>query len=231
MNMSATAAAKIAPKTRDAATTRERILTVAMKEFVARGFDGARVDAIVLKSKISKNLLYHYFESKEALFIEVMERAYAAMRRRQDELVSTDDDPVTEMRRMVELTIQHFVDQPSLISLLATENLHKAKHIKQSEVIETMFNPLRSTLSDLLVHGQEKGLFRLDVDWVDLYVSISGLGSYAISNRHTLSYVLGIDIATAERMRKRIEHAANMVMSYLCDVKERPAAELAKGGH
>lgn len=208
-----------APKTRDAALTRERILNIATKEFVMHGYDGARIDTIVAKSKISKNLVYHYFKSKEALFIEVMERAYAAMRTRQNELSLTGEDPVADMRRLVVQTIEHFIDQPGFISLLASENLHMARHIKKSPSIEKIFNPLKTALSNLLESGKAKGVFRKDVDWVDLYVSISGLGSYAISNRYTLSHVLGVNLAAPARMSGRVEHSANMVISYLCDVK------------
>jgi hypothetical protein len=38
-----------------------------------------------------------------------------------------------------------------------------------------MFNPLREALSEILQKGKDKGLFRKDADWVNLYVSISGL--------------------------------------------------------
>lgn len=51
-----------------------------------------------------------------------------------------------------------------------------------------------------------------------MYVSISGLGSYAISNRYTLSYGLGEDLGTAERTTSRLRHVPDMMMSYLCDL-------------
>ena len=61
-----------APRRRDAQRTRERILDIAMREFAARGYDGARVDAIVAACGMSKNLLYHYFAGKEALLVELL---------------------------------------------------------------------------------------------------------------------------------------------------------------
>jgi TetR/AcrR family transcriptional regulator len=223
-----TKAQKTTPKTRDAAVTRERILKVAMKEFIMRGYEGARIDTIVAKSKISKNLVYHYFKSKEALFIEVMERTFADMRARQDEVILTGEDPVADMRRLVIQTIEYLIDQPGFISLLATENLHKAAHIKKSPSLQSIFNPMKAVLSGLLENGKAKGLFRQDVDWVDLYVSISGLGTFAISNRYTASYVLGADLGDPVRMSHRAEHAANMVISYLCDVEQVKNARVVK---
>jgi len=203
---------------RNAAVTRERILKVAFKEFAVRGYDGARIDTIVARSKVSKNLVYHYFASKEGLFIEVMERAYGDMRKRQNEWALSSDDPVFAMRQLVEKTVQHFIEEPHLLQLLATENLHKAAHIKKSTVIPAIFNPLRKKLSDILEQGKAKGVFRQDADWIDLYVSISGLGSYAISNRYTLSYVLDVDLGTPERRASRMKHITDMVISYLCDL-------------
>ncbi|OZI38062.1 TetR family transcriptional regulator [Bordetella genomosp. 10] len=209
-----------ARRTRNAAATRERILAVASKEFATRGYDGARIDAIVARCKISKNLVYHYFASKEALFIEVMERAYGAMRERQNELSLSGEDPVADMRELVVKTVQHFIDQPDFIQLLSTENLHKAAHIRKSRVIPDMFNPLRNALHDILERGKEKGVFRQDADWIDLYVSISGLGSYSLSNRYTLSYVLDVDLGAKERVMNRVKHVSDMITSYLCDVKK-----------
>lgn len=217
-------------KTRNAQATKERILNVAFKEFAARGYDGARVDAIVARCKISKNLIYHYFASKEDLFIEVMERAYGAMRKRQNELALSGDDPVADMRDLVEKTIQHFVEQPEFIQLLAMENLHKAAHIKKSRVIPVIFNPLRTALSNILEKGKAKGVFRQDADWVDLYVSISGLGSYAISNRYTLSYVLDVDLGAPERLASRMKHIPDMVMSYLCDLGGKETLRQKRAG-
>ena len=61
---------------RDSIRTQERILAAAQAEFARRGYDGARVDAIVARARISKNLLYHYFRGKEELYIRILERTY-----------------------------------------------------------------------------------------------------------------------------------------------------------
>jgi AcrR family transcriptional regulator len=54
--------------------TRERILSAALKEFAAKGFAGARVDAIARRAAINKRMLYHYFGNKEHLFRQVLRR-------------------------------------------------------------------------------------------------------------------------------------------------------------
>jgi AcrR family transcriptional regulator len=54
--------------------SRERILLAALKEFAAKGFAGARVDAIARRANINKRMLYHYFGDKEELFKAVLRR-------------------------------------------------------------------------------------------------------------------------------------------------------------
>lgn len=54
--------------TRDPARTQARILSAATREFAAKGFAGARVDAIARRARINKRMLYHYFGDKKGLF-------------------------------------------------------------------------------------------------------------------------------------------------------------------
>jgi AcrR family transcriptional regulator len=60
--------------------TRERILSAALAEFAARGFAGARVDAIARRAAINKRMLYHYFGDKVGLFKAVLRRKVAERR-------------------------------------------------------------------------------------------------------------------------------------------------------
>ena len=62
---------------RDPARTRERILRAARREFVAKGFAGARVDAIARAASVNKRMLYHYFGDKEALYRAILREGIA----------------------------------------------------------------------------------------------------------------------------------------------------------
>lgn len=54
--------------------TRDRILEAAKEEFAERGLAGARINRIATQAHASKERLYAYFPSKEALFAAVIER-------------------------------------------------------------------------------------------------------------------------------------------------------------
>jgi TetR/AcrR family transcriptional regulator len=74
---------------RDPERTRRRILRAALAEFSAKGFAGARVDAIARRARGNKRMLYHYFGNKEALFSAVL-RYKMAERRSRAETLSKD---------------------------------------------------------------------------------------------------------------------------------------------
>ena len=57
---------------RDPERTQRRILAAALHEFAARGFAGARVDAIARRAASNKRMLYHYFGDKAGLFRAVL---------------------------------------------------------------------------------------------------------------------------------------------------------------
>jgi AcrR family transcriptional regulator len=85
--------------------TRERILAAARKEFSERGLAGARVNRIAESAQTSKERLYAYFPSKEALFAAVTEQLVAD--------VASDVAPAGgDMAAYVGLLFDNFVRNP-----------------------------------------------------------------------------------------------------------------------
>jgi AcrR family transcriptional regulator len=75
---------------RDPVRTRERILRAARREFVAKGFAGARVDVIARAATVNKRMLYHYFGNKEGLYRATL---YEGMATNLDLVASAPADP------------------------------------------------------------------------------------------------------------------------------------------
>jgi AcrR family transcriptional regulator len=55
-------------------TKQEAILQAAGEEFAKKGFQGASINRIILKSGMSKGSVYYYFEDKADLFVTVIEK-------------------------------------------------------------------------------------------------------------------------------------------------------------
>jgi TetR/AcrR family transcriptional regulator len=210
---------------RNAEASRAKILDAARIEFVSHGLSGGRVDRIAEASGVNKNLIYHYFGSKDALYLEVLERIYADLRARQQDQDLRDLPPVEGMKRLVGSTFDHFVDTPDLIRLMSIENIHYAEHLKNSRTTKQLYGGLLDTIRILLKRGQEQGVFRCNVDPIDLYLSISGLAYFFLSNQHTLSWLLDRDLAARRRVQKRRQHVVEMVLSYLTQISQAKASE------
>lgn len=60
------------------AQTRERLLEAARRMFARGGFGGASVDLISAEAGYSKGAFYGHFETKEAIFLELLSRHMAA---------------------------------------------------------------------------------------------------------------------------------------------------------
>jgi TetR/AcrR family transcriptional regulator len=201
--------------TRDPERTRQRILTVASKEFANKGYDGARVDEIVRRSKVSKNLIYYYFGSKEALFIAVLESAYSTLRQQQDALGLNVIPPADAIRKLVADLFHYWRTSRAFIGFLTSENFHKARHIKKSKFAANVYQKLIENLAAVLDAGVKQGVFRAGVDPIDLYISISGLSYQYFSNQYTLSFVLGKDLTSDEALKSRLLHIENVILGYL----------------
>lgn len=195
--------------------TRARILEAARVEFARRGLGGARVDQITARAGSNKRMIYYYFGNKEALFLAALESAYAHIRKAEQSLKLTDLAPAEGMRRLVRFTWEYYLAHPEFITLLNSENLHRARLLKKSKDIRAMHSPLVATLEDLLARGRRAGVFRAGVDAVQLYISIAALGYFYLSNNHTLSTVFGRDLMQAPALKKRLAHMTELVLGYL----------------
>ena len=201
--------------TRDPERTRGAILAAATQEFTTNGLTGARVDAIAQRARVNKRMIYHYFGDKGGLYLAVLEATYGSIRAAEMDLHLTDRDPVDGMRELVLFTWRYFLAHPEFLSLLGTENLHKAAYLKRSKRIRELHSPLVGMISALLERGAKARLFRAGVDPVELYITIAALGFFYLSNRHTLSTIFGRDLAAPKSIAAREQHIVDVVLNYL----------------
>lgn len=207
---------------RDPARNQARILAAATEEFARHGLGGARVDRIASAARANKRMLYYYFGDKDDLFRAVLEQAYADIRAAEQRLNLLDLPPVEGVRRLVEFTWDYYLDHPEFLTLLNSENLHRARHLKRSHDIRHTNFPLIETLAGILRRGEAEGTFRPGVDALQLYISIAGLAYFFLSNNHTLAQVFDRALRTPAARAARIEHMRAMVLGFLTN-RAQPA--------
>ncbi|MEL6232915.1 MAG: TetR family transcriptional regulator [Pseudomonadota bacterium] len=195
--------------------TRSHILTAATAEFCEFGFGGARIDGVATRAGVNKRMIYHYFGNKETLYTAVLEAAYASIRCEEAKLDLLGCEPVDAIRRLVQYSFDHHSKHPEFIRLLNDENLHAGKNVRRSESIPKMNTRLLGELSEVLRQGAQMGVFRNDVDPLQLYISIAGLGYFFFSNNYTLSAVFGHDLAEPDALDARRTHMVAVILGYL----------------
>ena len=200
---------------RSAAGTKEKIIKAAIVEFSSKGLDGARVDEVAHRSGVNKTLLYQYVGNKDDLFTAALEAAYLSIRERQKEFLARTMEPEAGVRELVHLLMSIWVEHQDYGKLLASENFHGGKHVKRSKLIGEMYGQIVDTLTDLLRRGAAQGVFRKNIDPVDLYISISSLSAYYVAHQHTLNAIFHIDVLQPKRLKQREEHIAEMILRFV----------------
>ncbi|RBM09379.1 TetR/AcrR family transcriptional regulator [Streptomyces sp. PT12] len=202
-------------RARDADRTRTEILDIATEEFARVGYSGARVDDIAARTRTTKRMIYYYFGGKQQLFTAVLERAYARIREAEQELDVDQPDPVAAIRRLAELTFDHHEAHPEFIRLVSIENIHEAEHIAASETLTQLNSPAIGVISRILDAGRAEGVFRADVDAVDVHAMISAFCFFRVANRHTFGTLFGRDLTAEDRHEHYRTMLGDMITAYL----------------
>ena len=200
------------PRLRDADATRARILAAAKKEFANSGLGGARVDVIADTAKANKRMIYHYFGSKEALFQTVVETAYIEFRTAEQSLKLDHLDPKSALENLVRFIWDYFLKNPEFITLVNSENLHKAKHLKASEAVKVYNRRSVDMMAGLLERGVKDGVFRAGIDPVQLNITIAAIGYYYLTNRYTGSIVFERDLMAKNALAQRLDFNIDTVL-------------------
>ncbi len=200
---------------RDAERTRADILAVATREFADRGYAGARINEIADKTSTTKRMIYYYFGGKEQLYVAVLEEAYRRIRGLEQQLDVEHLDPVEAIRELAGLTFDHHESHPDFIRLVSIENIHRAEHIARSTVLAGLANPALDVLGAILDRGREAGLFREDVDALDVHQVISAFCIFRTANRHTFGVIFGRDMLDEARREHQRRMLGDLVVAFL----------------
>lgn len=203
------------PQRRDPAATRRKLLTAARLEFARHGFAGARVDEIAERAGVNKQLVYHHFGDKDALYLAVLEWVYAEIREQERQLNLEGLPPEKAIRKLIEASFDYLATNPDFIVLLNDENRGGARHVRGSTRLEAMHSPLVRSVSHILNEGVRSGVFRKGIDPIQLYISIAGLSYFYLSNTPTLSAIFGKDLSSRAARRARRRHVADLLLHSL----------------
>ena len=209
-------------KPKDPEANRSRIMLAALNEFAARGFKGASMDAIAARTKTTRAMINYYFETKEGLYIAILEQVYSEIRRAEGRLDIGHLPPVEAMRRIVEFTYRYYIEHESFVRLVIAENQAKGRHLRKSPAMRTLNRPIVSLLAGVIARGQSEGSFRRGVDPVDVHMAIAALGNFNVSHQHTFSAIFQREMGAKGDVAGRCAVVTEIVLSYLMSPTTSP---------
>ena len=215
---------------RDAGLTRARILKAARTEFMRHGYSGARIERISRTGRSSDRMIYYYFGSKEALYIEVLEGVYTELGAAESRLALDETQPLEALRTLIGFTWNYYLAHPEFVALLSNENLQRGRHITKSVSVASLSRPVLDILGRVLDTGVSQGIFREGLDVRRVYLTLAALGYFYLSNRYTLSSFLGTDLMQREQCDAWLGEMTRVMFASVC--VEAPArARASKARH
>lgn len=192
--------------------TLARLLKEARLAFSEKGLAGARVDDIARAAGVTKQLVYHYFHSKELLFDSVLDESA------QDLLadlltLELDHLPPTDALRMLLLHLFNmYRDDPTLGSL-AQESIRLHEHDAAHQNRFARLAPvLVSFTGRILQRGESSGEFVAGVDAQLFCAAAALLVTSGFTNHYIISTTVGFDTTAPEGMNAWGQYAADFVL-------------------
>lgn len=94
------------------------MLEAAGRLFSEQSYHGTTVGDVCDALGVGKGVFYWYFESKEALFSELLESSLYRLRKAQNVAIERVGDPVTRLEQGIRASIEFFRANPEVLSLI-----------------------------------------------------------------------------------------------------------------
>jgi len=140
-----------------------RLIAAAEAHFRRFGYKRTTVDDITAEAGTGKGSLYLHFDSKQAVYMAVVEASVERFVESASSLLEGAGSVPTRLRSLVELTIDHYGrDELLYASLFGQSSLVEGDVARLAADIQR--TRIRSLLRELLATGQREGSVRADID-------------------------------------------------------------------
>jgi len=140
---------------------RQRILRAAIDVFASKGYFTARMTDVAEAAEVADGTLYLYFEGKEHLLMSIFDSVLGRFIERLDEEIEKIDNPTEKLSIMVRLHLETLGRDHALAHVLQIETRHSRRFM--SLFTRGKLGEYLNRVRDIIVEGQESGVFRGDI--------------------------------------------------------------------
>ena len=123
----------------------------------------------------------------------------------------------TPYGKLIELTFDYQEAHPEFVRLVNAENVNNGRYLAQSEAILGLNVTAIDILASILQRGQADGVFRPDVDPIDVHMLISAFCFFRVSNRYTFGLVFQRDLSSPAVRDRHKRMIADVVIGWLAE--------------
>jgi AcrR family transcriptional regulator len=192
--------------------SKEKILLAAQKEFAARGFAGARMEAIARRAGSNKAMLYYYFSSKESLYRTILGRVLSGIFSEIGRFVAEQTTPADFLEKFPEIYVRFIARNPDLPRILVFDLIHNPENVKAAMAeISHSHAVYKPVLLAQIKRWHEQGLIS-EGDPLHFMMNIIALSIFSFVGKPMVEAISGIRIPDDEAFfRKRIASVVNVL--------------------
>jgi AcrR family transcriptional regulator len=179
--------------------TRDRIVLAAARLFARKGYSATSIADISREIDLTKGALYHHFAGKEAIFYAVVDRIRRTWRAMVAREVVSSRDAVTRLEILLDRQAR-FLQTDETFCLVLNGLMSEMDGVNADflGVLQDVYSELARFIEQIIVHGQEAGKIRLDLDpsltALAMVGMLRGTGcSRPISERMRIDYTAMMD--------------------------------------
>ncbi len=168
---------------------KEQVLTHALRLFATKGLAATRISDIASASGMSQGLVYHYYRSKEDIFVEIISNAFEKINTASLELERLPLSPREKIRLTLETLLQGLVsheDTGLYYLLIAVATASEAIPNEAKKIISAKNAVPYEVITRIIREGQKDGsLKNYDAEALALvfWTSIKGLAIHKATHR------------------------------------------------
>ncbi|NWL87939.1 MULTISPECIES: TetR/AcrR family transcriptional regulator [unclassified Paenibacillus] len=142
---------------------KQQLLEAGAKVFGERGYAGTKISDIVGEAKLSHGLIYHYFASKEDIYIELARTAFITSYETIREVVESGGSPYERLKALTEGIFAHTAESGYFFLIALQTNTSKTVPAEATAISREYAQQSMRWLERLFREGQEQGEF-IDAD-------------------------------------------------------------------
>lgn len=188
----------------------EAILEAAEREFIAKGFDGARTTSIAEAAGVTHAMLHYYFRTKENIFNRILDEKMRLMSRSVLMAFGEAGLPLVErLRKGIENHFDFVVENPGLPRFIVNEVMSRPE---RHEAFKRRIGYLLGAVVERLQHELDEAADRGETERIDvrmLMLDIVSLNIFSFIAMPIIEPLVG-DLAADRETFYRLRKAENV---------------------